>query len=447
MSSGLRKWLVRLGVFLCIIAVLLVSFIGRIDRTPLAEKDFYTRMMSKLDTLQPTVYPATESLTTAWGEVNITPANSMPMAGYRPRPKFESVHDSLYMRIIIIDNGSSEAVLVSADLLIFPPALKAELERKLGTTGKPSFMFYGATHTHNGLGGWHPAWAAQFAVGDYHAEWINSTAIAIADKINALRSNLKPTQAVYWEADASEYAANRLKAGNPYDGKLRGLKLSREDSTHAYLTTFSAHATSISKKSTALSGDYPATLIQHIESKKENFAMFMAGMVGSHKLAGIPEPDFERVDRAGKILAEKVLRPTKSNNLTSSNIKAMHVSIEYGDAQLRLTKDYRIRDWVFSTTLQPLQGELTCLQIGDVLLVGTPCDFSGEVYVTQNLEVYAKRFNKQLIITSFNGNYTGYITEDEHYETSLREEVTTMNWVGPYYGQYYTEMIKRIIDK
>lgn len=445
MSKGLRKWLFRLGLFVIIIGGGFFCVVGPIDRTPLKNQEFYTRMMAKLDTLKPAVYP-TQSLSTAWGKVNITPDYPMPMAGYRPRPKFESVHDSLFVRAIVIDNGSSEVILLSADLLIFPPALKAELESKLTKIDKPTFFFYGATHTHNGLGGWHPAWAAQFAVGNYHDTWIQTTAATIATRINSLRSELQPSQAAYWQTDARSYAANRLKPGNPYDGKLRGLKFSRADSTHAYFVTFSAHATSINKKSTALSGDYPTALIQNIEQFEGNFGMFMAGMVGSHKLAGITETEFDRTEQAGKLLADKALQ-AHPQALTITNIKTAHVPIEYGAAQLRLNKDYKLRNWMFASALEPLQGELTCLQLGNVLLVGTPCDFSGEVFVNQNLEAYARRFNKQLIITSFNGNYTGYITEDEHYETSLREEVTTMNWVGPYFGQYSTEMIQRVIEK
>ncbi|HNT49470.1 MAG TPA: hypothetical protein PLM56_11570 [Cyclobacteriaceae bacterium] len=447
MKNSLRKWLARLGILIIIIAGIFVSIVGRIDRTPLAKQDFYTRMMSKLATEKPAVYPALQPLSTAWSKVNITPSYPMPMAGYRSRPTFESVHDSLYARVIVIDNGNSEAILISADLLIFPPALKAELEIQLGSTTKPSFIFYSATHTHNSVGGWHPAWGAQFAVGDFHEVWLKSTASAIANEIIKVRTQFKPSQAWYWQTDASPYAANRLKSGSPYDGMLRGIKLSRADSTHAFLVTFSAHATSISSKSTALSGDYPAALIQSIESSKNNFAMFMAGMVGSHRLDGITEPEFDGADQAGKILAAKVLHPSMQEKLITSELKTMHIPIEYGDAQLRLNKNHKLRNWFFSMALEPLQGELTYLQVGNVLLLGTPCDFSGEIFVTHNLEAEARRYNKHLIITSFNGNYTGYITEDAHYETLLREEVTTMNWVGPYFGQYYSDMIKKVVAK
>jgi len=446
MSKGLGKWLIRLGVVVVICVAIFNSTVGTIDRTPLHKQDFYRRMMLKLDTLKPAVY-ATQTLSAAWGKVNITPDYPMPMAGYRPRSTFETVHDSLYVRVIAIDNGSSEAILISADLLIFPPALKTALEAQLTNIGKPTFFYYSATHTHNSVGCWHAAWAAQFAVGDYNPGWIQSTARAIAGEISKTRTNLLPTQVWYWQTEAHTYAANRLKPGNPYDGELRGLKFSRADSTHAYLVTFSAHATSISKKSTALSGDYPAALVNQIETQNGNFGMFMAGMVGSHRLNGITQTEFDGAEQAGKVLADKALHPAIQEKLNPTQIKVMRIPIDHGDSQLRLNQNYKLRNWIFSNAMEPLQGELTCLQIGSVVLIGTPCDFSGEIYVTQKLADEAARYKKHVIITSFNGDYTGYITEDEHYETSLREEVTTMNWVGPYFGEYYAEMIKRIIDK
>ena len=55
--------------------------------------------------------------------------------------------------------------------------------------------------------------------------------------------------------------------------------------------------------------------------------------------------------------------------------------------------------------------------------------------------------NEKLFITSFNGDYVGYITYDEHYGHSEQEEVMAMNWVGPYYGKYYSEIIKKILSK
>ena len=63
------------------------------------------------------------------------------------------------------------------------------------------------------------------------------------------------------------------------------------------------------------------------------------------------------------------------------------------------------------------------------------------------LDSLALSKGKNLIITSFNGNYNGYITLDDHYDRYDAEEVRALNWVGPYFGAYYQEIIKKILAK
>jgi hypothetical protein len=112
-----------------------------------------------------------------------------------------------------------------------------------------------------------------------------------------------------------------------------------------------------------------------------------------------------------------------------------------------VSENLKLRNWLFKTALSDLEGELTYLKVGNTLLIGTPCDFSGEIFVNESLAQYAKAKGLNLIITSFNGNYIGYITHDGHYDSVSRAEVREMNWVGPYYGQYFSEIIKKLIDK
>ena len=133
--------------------------------------------------------------------------------------------------------------------------------------------------------------------------------------------------------------------------------------------------------------------------------------------------------------------------MDSISIHSTHVPITFGPAQLRIGKDWKVRNWAFRSVLGGLEGELTYLRIGNILMIGTPCDFSGEISVNEKLSEYAKSKGLNLIITSFNGNYVGYITHDGHYDSINRTEIREMNWVGPYYGQYFAEMINRLVDK
>ncbi len=444
----MNRWLKRFLIFLAAFAVLLFSLVGPIDRTPLNEQEYYQSMMDDLSTQQFSSYPPSKKLNAGWGKISITPDHPMPMAGYRMRSGFETVHDSLYARVITLNNGATSVYLITIDLLLFPPSLKQKLNQRIAEEfpSKP-FLYYSATHTHNGIGGWNNSLVGEFVLGDYEARWVNEVAEKLIDEMKSIENTLKSAHLSYWKADAHKYVENRLLPGAPHDGWLRGLKLVRDDSSVAHLVTFSAHATSISKKSLSLSGDYPAALVNKLEEEKNSFGMFMAGMVGSHRLAGINETEFALVDKAGEILHEKIDTAIEETLNDSLTIKTAHLPIHFGGAQMRLTKNWKLRNWVFSSVLDPLQGELTYFEIGNIILIGTPCDFSGELFITKRLADLATANNKQLIITSFNGDYVGYITEDDHYESLSRDEVMTMNWVGPYYGTYFTDMISVLLKK
>jgi hypothetical protein len=93
-----------------------------------------------------------------------------------------------------------------------------------------------------------------------------------------------------------------------------------------------------------------------------------------------------------------------------------------------------------------LKGEFTYLQIGNIIFMGTPCDFSGELYADADFNKRCEQNNKHLIITSFNGNYIGYVTADQHYNKN-EEEVMALNWVGPSFGRYFTTCIQKMVSK
>lgn len=442
----MNVWVKRLLITITFLAGILFSLIGPIDRTPLQDQSFYQDMHAQLDSLQFEKSGVKKVLYAGWDKVAITPDHSMAMAGYRMREGFETVHDSLYARIIVLNVGGKPCYLISVDLLLFPPTLKQKLIEHFNKTEMQPFLYLSATHTHNGIGCWHDSPVGNVVLGSYNETWVEETANKITKAIHGIENNLHPASLAYWETDAHEYAENRLKAGAPHDGLLRGIKLIRQDSTTAHLISFSAHATSISKKSKSLSGDYPAAVVDSLMKSTNSFGMFMAGMVGSHRLAGIDAGEFDLVAKAGRELSEKVRSASVSPKADSIALITAHVPIQFGPSQLRIAKDWKLRNWVFSWLVNPLQGELTYLQLNDIILIGTPCDFSGEIFVKHIAEVAAQQ-NKKVIITSFNGDYAGYITEDEHYETLEKEEVMALNWVGPYYGSYFTEMINTLLKK
>ncbi len=404
--------------------------------------------MAELDTLNPIHHKPKSKLKTSWSVINITPKSAMPMAGYAPRNHFDKVHDSIYVRILAIDNGDIQSFIISADLLLFPPALKDKVAEQLRQKKSKRFLYFTATHAHSSLGAWNNSIVGNLILGNYNEPWVDSLSNKIVSAIERASSQLKPSSISYFEASADEYVENRLDPEHgQVDGKIRGLKIIREDGSKGLLASYSAHPTNISHLSLTLSGDYPNALVNKAEEKNFDFAMFAAGMVGSHRVKGISETEFEMCDTLASRLLKKIQNSITISLKDSIEISTARFPVEYGPSQLHVLQKAKVRDWAFRWLFTPLKGEITYLKIGNLIMLGTPCDFSGEIFIADGLGKIAEDQHERLFITSFNGDYAGYITYDEHYGHTEQEEVMAMNWVGPYYGEYYSEIIKKILSK
>ncbi|MBI3217952.1 MAG: neutral/alkaline non-lysosomal ceramidase N-terminal domain-containing protein [Bacteroidetes bacterium] len=373
------KWL--LGMVLFVLA-LAVSLLAPIDYTPLAEQPFHQTMMEGLQ--QSTTPSSTpQPVEVGWSKFNILPSYSMPMAGYTPKDKFESIHDSVYCRVLAIRQGAAAHFIISLDLMLFPPVIKERIETELQKQNKNYFIYLTATHTHSSLGGWDPSVVGRVTLGKYHEEWVAKISQQIVDHLEVALQSAKSSRLSYFEEDATEYVENRLDGTNgKVDGKIRGIEFTRSDSSRGVLVSYSAHPTTVELLSRIISGDYPNALTDRLE-QKTSFALFMAGMVGSHRLKGVTGTDFQRIDSAADKLNHKIQVANRTLLPDSIALSSAHIPIQFG----------------------------------------------------------------AVIITSFNGNYTGYVTDDRYYAAGNEEEVMALNWVGPYFGEYYTEMITHLITK
>lgn len=442
MTARVRVYIKILLVTLVSVGILLLLLLAPIDRTPLVDQAFYQKTKNTLASTQLQKQAPLSSTEVGWAEVNITPNHSMPMAGYRPRNHFESVHDSIYARVLVIANGSTTVAFISADLLLFPTLWKQYLENVL--QAEIDFLYVGASHTHNSVGGWEKSWAGSFAIGELDAAWVANVEGKLYRAVLLAKQSRKPAKLQYGLAEASDLVGNRLVPAGQVDGSIRSLFITRVDSSKGIFFTFSAHANSLNKKSLVISGDYPNEVLTNLKERKIEFGMYMAGMVGSHRAKyknDIPK-DFELIKGYAKELSERILE-TKTTTLPDSvSIAFAAVPIAFGPAQVRVSKQWRIRPWLSESFLGALEGELRYLRIGNLNFAGLPCDFSGEL-----MQQHFSAQTDPLIITSFNGNYVGYITKDEHYDLNAKAEIRTLNWVGPYYGKYFSEVVKEMLTK
>lgn len=435
--------LTLVGIVSFVILFVLLS-IAPVDRTPIRALDAYTEMMHRLDTLTIDVPTPDHGFVVGFGKVNITPAQPVSTAGYGSRKghPYYSVHDSIYVRAMVIENGAARVAVVAADLLIIPPTVTRVLEEKLHTIGfSLENTYLGATHSHNSIGHWGEG-ATRFIYGAYEDSVVQFIADGIVRSIGMAMNNVLPATLRHGAMAVSGAVQNRLIDHGNEDPFLRVIEVERSDSSKLVMLSYTAHATCLSQRTLELSRDYPGMLVDALESRGYDFAMFLAGAVGSHT-GSAPSDDWACMRwMADQITDVFFARRDSLTEISDSTLVMKAVPLALGDPQVKISPDWKLRAWLFRAAFGEYNTFLTALRIGDVVMLGTPCDFSGEF--DASLDSLAQQRGYAAMVTSFNGGYMGYLTPEKYYDVH-HYETQLMNWYAPGTGNYVRDCLAKLM--
>lgn len=446
------KFLRRFLVVVVALVVLIAVFIGLnlipVDETPYAQTDFYRQTIARLAQLPAPAKPQ-KSLSAGWSKVNITPGFTTPTGGYGARrgKHWTSVHDSIFARAVMLNNGGTRVALVSLDLLIIPPTVVEQLKRRLPELGlRWEQVYMGATHSHNSLGGWAPGVVGTLISGDFEQRIVDHITGAVLRAIRQAGQQVEPVSVGYVETPAPDLIYNRLHDNGPEDDRVRVLQLRKQSGQVALLTSFAAHSTIIDSNIPQwLSRDWPGVLVDNLEKQPNTFALYMAGAVGSMGPTETGKTEDAQLHFIADSLAKKIqmaLPGMKSGSDSALALLTLPLSLR--DSHVRISDGWRLRPWVFQTIYGDYPAEIKALRIGQTVLLGMPADFSGEL--AMNLTQKITQLGLNGMITSFNGGYIGYVTPDAYYHEP-RYETRDMNWFGPQNGAYFDELSRRLIQK
>ncbi|WP_353722124.1 hypothetical protein [Dyadobacter sp. 676] len=139
-----------------------------------------------------------------------------------------------------------------------------------------------------------------------------------------------------------------------------------------------------------------------LEKGRYNFAMYMAGAVGSMGPIEKGTDDFDEVKNQAFGVQNALLSPdTKKEDSKNSIVETVTLPLPLREPSPRLTMNIVLRPWAFKKAFGEYPVFVKALRMGNILMVGMPCDFSGEL--TAPLDAYAKKKGLNLIVTSFNG--------------------------------------------
>ena len=377
-----------------------------------------------------------DSLYVGWAKQNITPNHPVKLMGYGWKGDFERVRDSLWVRSFVFRSGALTVTFVSYDLMLTPPAVAQAVRKRLAALGLPA-VYFTAIHTHHGFGEWQTGPAGALIAGGYNEKLVAALVAKTVSCVREAKRQLRPTQVGYERYLRAGLVNNRLVDRGFTDDYLRVLRLRQSSGANALLVSFAAHATFLPSRAKELSADYPGAVVRLLERLPNiDFALFAAGAVGSHSPG-------RKENETLNTYAERVVAPLAAEKnevaMTTPNLTSFaEVPMSLDRPQLRLFDGWQIRPWLFRWFFGDIQPSLTLFRLGDVVFIGLPADFSGMLYPT----IRSGELN--VIITSFNGDYIGYVIPDTYYHLSHREALET-NWYGPHTGSYTVALINRAL--
>lgn len=371
-----------------------------------------------------------DTVQVGWAKVNITPAHKAPLAGYGNRigKRLTGIHDSIFVRAIVFKNQTQRVALITMDLLIAPMEVTAALKEKLNSIGfRKEQVYLTATHAHSSMGGWARKPAGYVMAGKYDQATVNHITQAVLTAIQKAESTAAPAQIGFAALTADSLVRNRLVGtAGTRDTALRVIKIQKQTGATAVYATYAAHATCLPATELNISGDYPAALVQNLEKgKKINFAAFSAGAVASHSPVAVGS-GYEKVRNMAQGLTQVIQRNIAAVPVGYQfKLNALEVPLYLRRPQWRISQNWRLPPALFYLVFGKYPATLSGLRIGDILFLGAPCDFSGEL--VPPLEQAVPDNAGKLIVTSFNGGYIGYITPDKYYNLK-KYETRDMNF-------------------
>jgi hypothetical protein len=438
----LRKLLKILGWAFGLLLILALLTLTKVDWSGYQGQPYYHQTMEAIDSLQLKKGPG-GLLLAGWATVNATPSEPQSLVGYKPRGTYEFVQDSSFIKSLVLNNGSHHIAFLNYELLIIHPMLAKRVEKRIQGNLPIDKVYFTATHTHSGMGGYIPGLMGEITFGGYEEAVVEMLVEKSVLGIRLAMASMDTVQVQYQKTAAKEFVSNRFIAEDPVDPYFRQLIFTKTQGETGIFVTYSAHATCLNSKFMGLSGDYPQYLMKYLEEDNAEFALFAAGTVGSHRPMAIGN-EISFVKQYARALDSVLTASYDPIPVSVSTFQYATLPLALRDAHYRISDNIRLRPWVFDALFGDTNAHFDLVLLGNTLIISSSGEISGVFYEKWEKKAAAKGLN--LIITTFNGGYIGYITPDAYYNHDYHE-VRDMNWFGPYNGAYFDEIITAIIEK
>ncbi len=398
-------------------------------------------------------------------EVSITPdvhSMDVPLGGYAERlaRPCVGVHDDVYAHAIVLKRGSSSVAIVSMDLCFLPASIHHAIELRLKQLGLRQFaganLFLAATHSHSapdplamdtrntisGIKGWTV----------FNRKLLDFTAGRAAEAVKDAVGAMEPVTVTFAAQAVPSFVRNRRN--DPVsDTALTVVNFRRANgSSVAVIVHLAAHPTIFSGRSMEISSDFPGVIVQDIQAHEggECRCLFLNGAEGDASAAGFDNlKDDARVKAYGHAVSEVALKlltePGTPEN--QPQLKAWYAPVNLPPTQpdgvfmlaamgIGLTMDQAKH---LVKTVMPTRTEISLIRVGQLLLMGFPCEPTGAIGMDARSVAQAGAGLHGLPVALVN-DWLGYALTPQQYKSGRYE--AGMSFYGPDLGPTLLNQLK-----
>ncbi|HEY0109875.1 MAG TPA: neutral/alkaline non-lysosomal ceramidase N-terminal domain-containing protein [Fibrella sp.] len=378
-----------------------------------------------------------------WAKVTIPPKEvAPPSADQLPHKR-----DSIQTRALVLDNGTTRAVMITVDLQMMPPKVAQALEKrlpKLGFTWKNVYL--GASYSQPSLGGWAEDYKGQQYFGPYDQQLIDQLTECIIKAVELAQKNVSTTQIGYTQIDVKDQQRPTLTPDATDKAPLHLVKLRKVTGESALIYSTSAALITVDMASNP--ANKPPLFSQLTQTIERQTRCFTLGLVGTIQFTKSPAYTARQsVTQAKQIdaLAAQVAAAVARQSLhTDSTLITQTAPLIQNDPQIRISPHWRLKPWLAKTLYGNYNADLKALRIGETVFLGYPGGLSSEL--ATDLLALPAASNRQLVVTSYNGGNIGHIVPDAYYFAEKSPyALDQMNRFGPYTAEFFEDMTQSLV--
>ncbi len=372
------------------------------------------------------LYAQTGTLRAGAARLDITPPKdaSLPMSGYAGRGPHQGIHDEIAVRSLVLDDGATQAAIVSCDVIGFREpvwnALAGRIEQEIGIR-RENLLLAGV---HN-----HAAPTPDLPAADQdprRSAYLTRLLDSIVDSVRQAKANLKPARAGFGTGRASVNINRRARTvqggwmlgANPdgvSDKTVAVMKFESSDGEPlALFVNYAVHGTVTSGRNLLISGDLPGATSRFIERQYGGpvVALWTSGAAGDQNAIYGPGENFNHVDALGRILGEEALRVAgRIRTSPRTRIRGAQKVVTCPGQRPEKGASAASGARIAFEDAPPVDIRLSLLMVGHVAFAGV----SGEVLtlIGERLKTESP-FKATMMVTHCNGS-VGYLPNDEAY--------------------------------